>query len=128
MVEKNAAADAAAMATNGIYESEGGDREGRRVLAGHHSNEVGEVMLSLGHDPTEAELHDMLDGVIEWFVCAMPDCLSEEQLSECVVAFHHFDTDYDGTITVEAVVTVMLSLGQHPTEAKLHDVFKGVVE
>ncbi|CAM2098704.1 calmodulin, striated muscle [Caretta caretta] len=47
--------------------------------------------------------------------------LAEEQIAEFKEAFSLFDKDGDGSITTGELGTVMRSLGQNPTEAKLQD-------
>ncbi|CAM9531984.1 unnamed protein product [Heterosigma akashiwo] len=52
--------------------------------------------------------------------------LTEEQIAEFKEAFSLFDKDGDGTITTKELGTVMLSLGQNPTEAELADMINEV--
>jgi calmodulin len=54
------------------------------------------------------------------------DTLSEDQVAEFKEAFSLFDKDGDGCITSKELGTVMRSLGQHPTEAEIADLVKGV--
>ncbi|EPZ33241.1 EF-hand [Rozella allomycis CSF55] len=54
------------------------------------------------------------------------DQLTEEQIAEFKEAFSLFDKDGDGTITTKELGTVMLSLGQNPTEAELQDMINEV--
>jgi calmodulin len=52
--------------------------------------------------------------------------LTEEQIAEFKEAFSLFDKDGDGVITKKELGTVMRSLGQVPTEAKLQDMINEV--
>ena len=56
-----------------------------------------------------------------FFLIAMAEQLSEEQIAEFKEAFSLFDKDGDGTITTKELGTVMRSLGQNHTEAELQD-------
>ncbi|KAK6925470.1 EF-hand domain [Dillenia turbinata] len=72
------------------------------------TKELGTVMRSLGQNPTEAELQDMIsevdadqNGTIDFPDCNKPSCLvkdtdSEEELKE---AFKVFDKDQNGFIS-----------------------------
>lgn len=51
---------------------------------------------------------------------------TEEQLNELREAFKVFDKDGDGTVTTAELGDVMESLGQHPTEAELHEMINEV--
>ena len=61
-----------------------------------------------------------------FFLIAMAEQLSEEQIAEFKEAFSLFDKDGDGTITTKELGTVMRSLGQNLTEAELQDMINEV--
>uniref|UniRef100_A0A8C0DRS7 EF-hand domain-containing protein n=1 Tax=Balaenoptera musculus TaxID=9771 RepID=A0A8C0DRS7_BALMU len=56
----------------------------------------------------------------------MADQLTQEQITEFKEAFSLFDKDGYGTITTKELGTVIRSLGQNPTEAKLQDMINKV--
>eukprot|EP00413_Alexandrium_margalefii_P048865 CAMPEP_0204611026 /NCGR_PEP_ID=MMETSP0661-20131031/61808_1 /ASSEMBLY_ACC=CAM_ASM_000606 /TAXON_ID=109239 /ORGANISM="Alexandrium margalefi, Strain AMGDE01CS-322" /LENGTH=265 /DNA_ID=CAMNT_0051622855 /DNA_START=100 /DNA_END=898 /DNA_ORIENTATION=- len=126
------------------------DKDGDGTIT---TKELGTVMRSLGQNPTEAELQDMINEVdalrqlVSHGGClasgpqsaaaaashtapcpapAMADQLTEEQIAEFKEAFSLFDKDGDGTITTKELGTVMRSLGQNPTEAELQDMINEV--
>ncbi|XP_028058570.1 putative calmodulin-3 [Camellia sinensis] len=116
------------------------------------TKELGTVMRSLGQNPTEAELQDMINevdadgnGTIDFpeflnlmarkmkdtdseeeLKETMADQLTDDQISEFKEAFSLFDKDGDGCITTKELGTVMRSLGQNPTEAELQDMINEV--
>jgi len=52
--------------------------------------------------------------------------LTEETIKEFREAFHLFDKDKDGTITVQELGTVMNCMGQNPSEQELRQMIKEV--
>ncbi|XP_074567121.1 calmodulin-like [Curcuma longa] len=113
------------------------------------TKELGTVMRSLGQNPTEAELQDMINevdadgnGAIDFpeFLnlmarkmkdtidrqAGMAEQLTDDQIAEFKEAFSLFDKDGDGCITTKELGTVMRSLGQNPTEAELQDMINEV--
>ncbi|KAK6170331.1 hypothetical protein SNE40_018745 [Patella caerulea] len=56
----------------------------------------------------------------------MADQLTEEQIAEFKEAFSLFDKNGDGKVTNKELGTVMISLGQTPTEAELQDMIDEV--
>ncbi|KAL5712486.1 translation elongation factor EF1B gamma [Ranunculus cassubicifolius] len=56
----------------------------------------------------------------------MADVLSQEQITEFQEAFHLFDKDGDGCITIDELATVIRSLDQNPTEEELLDMITEV--
>lgn len=49
------------------------------------------------------------------------DQLTEEQIAEYYEAFRAFDTDGDGSISIQDLGTVMMALGQNPTNQELKE-------
>ena len=86
------------------------------------TKELGVVMRSLGQDPTEAELQDMIsevdadgDGTIDFpeyltmMAQKMRDTESEEEMKE---AFNLFDKDGNGFISAAELRHVMTNIGK----------------
>jgi calmodulin len=87
------------------------------------TKELGTVMRSLGQNPTEAELQDMINevdtdgnGTIDFpefltmMARKMRDTDSEEEIKE---AFKVFDKDGNGYISAAELRHVMTNLGRH---------------
>jgi len=96
--------------------------------------ELGTVMRSLGQQPTEAELLDMInevdadgDGTIdfdeflEMMAQKMKGLDDEEEIKE---AFKVFDKNGDGFIEASELRQVMQSLGEKLTEEEVEDMIK----
>ena len=88
------------------------------------SRELGTVMRSLGQNPTERDLQDMINevdadgnGIIDFpeFLTMMARKIhnrdSEEEIKE---AFKVFDKDGNGYISAAELRHVMTNLGRHP--------------
>jgi calmodulin len=91
--------------------------------------ELGTVMRSLGQNPTEVELQDMINEVdrdgngtidfeefLDMMAKKLKDGDSEEEIRQ---AFKVFDKDGNGTISVSELKTVMNSLGERLTDAEI---------
>ncbi|KAF7313850.1 Calmodulin-like protein [Mycena chlorophos] len=96
--------------------------------------ELGTVMRSLGQNPTESELQDMINevdadgnGTIDFneFLAMMAkkfqDTDSEEEIRQ---AFHVFDKDGNGTISVTELQQVMRSLGEKLTDREVEEMIR----
>ncbi|KAK6153891.1 hypothetical protein DH2020_013530 [Rehmannia glutinosa] len=97
------------------------------------SEELGTVLRSLGQNPTEAELQDMineaddLNGKIDFpeflnlMVAQMKDADSEEALRE---AFNLFDKDQNGLISAAELHQVMTTLGENVTDEEVDEMIR----
>ncbi|OEU22277.1 calmodulin [Fragilariopsis cylindrus CCMP1102] len=107
------------------------DRDGDGTI---DSEELGTVMRSLGNQPTEEEVEDMIreadtdgNGTIDFmeFIEMMPrqerDDNAEEEMIE---AFRIFDTDGDGSITADELRQIFNNLGEKLTDEEISDMIK----
>jgi calmodulin len=95
------------------------------------TKQLGTVMRSLGQNPTEAELIDMINevdadgkGIIDFpeflslMSCKMHDVDVEEELIEC---FKVFDRDNNGFISAAELRHVMCGLGEKITDEEIDE-------
>merc|ERR1719201_1952535 len=107
------------------------DKDGDGTIT---TKELGTVMRSLGQNPTEAELQDMINevdadgnGTIDFpeFVSLMArkmkDTDPEEELIE---AFKVFDRDEDGFISAGELRSSMMNLGEKLTDAEVDEMIR----
>ncbi|KAI5003268.1 hypothetical protein ZWY2020_030428 [Hordeum vulgare] len=98
------------------------------------TKELGTVMRSLGQNPTEAELQDMINevdadgnGTIDFpeflnlMARKMKDTDSEEELKE---AFRVFDKDQNGFISAAELRQVMTNLGEKLSEEEVEEMVR----
>ena len=98
------------------------------------TSELGTVMRSLGQNPTEAELRDMISEVdadgngsidfpefLTMMARKMRDTDSEEEIKE---AFKVFDKDGNGYISAAELRHVMTNLGEKLSEAEVDEMIR----
>ncbi|KAI0028876.1 hypothetical protein K488DRAFT_57604, partial [Vararia minispora EC-137] len=107
------------------------DKDGDGTIT---TKELGTVMRSLGQNPTEAELQDMINevdadgnGTIDFpefltmMARKMRDTDSEEEIKE---AFKVFDKDGNGFISAAELRHVMTNLGEKLTEVEVDEMIR----
>jgi len=100
------------------------------------SKQMAIAMRNLGHYPTEAELHDMIDeidldgdGEVDFFEFLQMIVKRLEGLNKdenLMVAFKLFDRDEDGFISQMELRTVMYNLGERCTEEEFNDMIREI--
>ncbi|KAJ3997617.1 calmodulin [Lentinula boryana] len=98
------------------------------------TKELGTVMRSLGQNPTEAELQEMINEVdtdgngfvdfpefLSMMARKMKDIDSEEEIKE---AFRVFDKDGNGFISAAELRHVMTNLGEKLTEDEVDEMMR----
>ncbi|KAK6925802.1 EF-hand domain [Dillenia turbinata] len=98
------------------------------------TKELGTVMRSLGQNPTEAELLDMINkvdtnktGTIEFkeFLMLMEQRMKDDSFEqELKEAFQVFDRDQNGLISSSELRRVMTHLGEKPSDEDIEDMIK----
>lgn len=108
------------------------DRDGDGHIT---ANEIGIVMRSLGQNPTEADLHDLMEEVdtdksgnldfSEFLAMMRRKYKQMEDTQESVKeAFKMFDKDGDGFITSDELKYVMTNLGEKLTEEEADEMLR----
>ncbi|EME38390.1 hypothetical protein DOTSEDRAFT_75810 [Dothistroma septosporum NZE10] len=98
------------------------------------AEELGAVMRSLGQNPSESELKDMINEVdvdqtgsvdfsefLQMMALKLKDTDEEQALYE---AFRVFDKDGSGTISADELKAVMKTLGEDLTDKELDEMLK----
>lgn len=98
------------------------------------AEELGTVLRSLGNQPTDEEVEDMIkeadkdgNGTIDFaeFIEMMPtqerDDNAEDEMLE---AFRVFDTDGNGSITADELRQIFVNLGEKLTEDEIADMIE----
>ncbi|KAL3846704.1 hypothetical protein ACJMK2_017672 [Sinanodonta woodiana] len=109
------------------------DKDGDGTIT---TKELGTVMRSMGQNPTEEELANMIDDVdvdgngridfnefVTMMVANMKDIYSEEGLRE---AFRVFDRDGNGLISLAELQYVITNLGDKLTDAEVDEMIREV--
>ncbi|KAG1841451.1 calmodulin, partial [Suillus subalutaceus] len=84
------------------------------------TKELGTVMRSIGQNPTEAELQDMINEV-DADGNGTLDFTEEDEIKE---AFKVFDEDGNGYINPAELRHVMMNLGEKLTEAEVNEMIR----
>ncbi|KAG6762090.1 hypothetical protein POTOM_032575 [Populus tomentosa] len=119
---------------NELFVNEGKNKFGWNHVGCITTKELGTVMRSLGQNPTEAELQDMINevdadgnGTIDFpeflnlMARKMKDTDSEEELKE---AFRVFDKDQNGFISAAELRHVMTNLGEKLTDEEVDEMIR----
>ena len=99
-----------------------------------NEKELGNILRSLGHDPTDQDLSEMINEVdnnsdskieFEEFCKIMNNKLKQNDVEqELIEAFKIFDKDGKGLISENEFKHIMLSLGEKISEEELEEMMK----
>ena len=109
------------------------DKDGDGTIT---KNELCTVMQSLGQDPTDQDLDDMINeidqdgnGEIDFDEFLVLMAMNTQDLTEDAIigkGFSVFDVDDDGFITIDDLRTMMMSLGEEVDEQQLFEIMSEV--
>ena len=109
------------------------DKDGDGTIT---KNELCTVMQSLGQDPTDQDLDDMINeidqdgnGEIDFDEFLVLMAMNTQDLTEDAIigkGFSVFDVDDDGFITIDDLRTMMMSLGEEVDEQQLFEMMSEV--
>jgi len=98
------------------------------------AQELGEIMKSLGQNPSDSELQDMINEVdvdhsgsidFDEFLKMMSTTVKAQDFAhETRAAFNVFDKDGSGTISADELRQVMKSLGENLTDEEIDEMIK----
>ncbi|KIW42932.1 uncharacterized protein PV06_06430 [Exophiala oligosperma] len=98
------------------------------------ASELGEIMRSLGQNPSDSELQDMINevdidnsGAIDFdeFIKMMSTTVKAHHFAdETRAAFNVFDKDGSGTISADELRQVMKSIGENLTDAEIDEMIR----
>ncbi|EEA21351.1 hypothetical protein TMatcc_009247 [Talaromyces marneffei ATCC 18224] len=107
------------------------DKDGNGEIT---ADELREVMRSLGQNPTESELQDIVNeldvdrtGTIdfdEFLTMMVHKGKATDEEAELRAAFEVFDQDGSGTISADEMRRVMKSIGEDLTDAEIEEMIK----
>ncbi|KAJ2661596.1 hypothetical protein IWW48_002305 [Coemansia sp. RSA 1200] len=107
------------------------DKDGDNFIS---AEELGSVMRSLGKNPTETELQDMIAEIdrdnnnkidfIEFVTLMARHDKDENKEDEIKEAFRVFDVDGDGKIDANELRTIMTSIGEKLTDEEVDEMIR----
>ncbi|CAG9323448.1 unnamed protein product [Blepharisma stoltei] len=108
------------------------DKDGNGQIT---TRELGTVMRSIGQNPTEGELQDIINevdhngnGTVDFpeFVTLMAKRMvpSADPMEEIMEAFRAFDRDGSGFITADELKQAMATLGERLTDVEIEEMIK----
>ncbi|KAL2443965.1 Calmodulin [Exophiala dermatitidis] len=107
------------------------DKDGSGTIT---AQELGEIMRSLGQNPSDSELQDMINEVdidhsgsidFDEFLKMMSTTVRAQDFAhETRAAFDVFDKDGSGTISADELRQVMKSLGENLTDAEIEEMIR----